>query len=858
MSDSNPSNVIEFTSQNLDAPVVPQHKGKSGNHLSAAEGLSLLKQTRDNLVNAVATAFAEKLGAAKRDMAQLAERARDPERASLYQSGHALLTNGGIGFLEDFRVAFTRSCDSMMALHGASGGGDPWSSADGELSLMSSTDFERDLAVGRLATKATYDCSPQLTALDRRVGLLMGVRRMEGDANPFHPKRLFNAFLDALSRHGADQRLGLILLETFAHYTIRALPAIYMDMNRQLVAAGVLEKLPIEIEERPHEAASRRRVHRDPGGDAIGDVFVQLAAGLHRSQQPPSAPRTGRRAGAPAFPGMPSMAGMYPPLEMPPAGPGAMPFAPMQPGPMAMGQVLQGLTGLQRGSQQAASTLGVSEEDLAVADPTSTEMLRRIGSSPLMRWLPPNDAVTVDLVTMLFDTILNDPEVPASLRPELGRLQVSILKAAMLNKGFFNDERHPARRLLDLIAHAGHGWGRADEPRLREAIHDAVEHVNQAFEDDTSVFTAQIEAIEGILRQADNDARDNVSELVEKLEREDRRVFVEASVSEQVEQRLDFDNIPTPVRDFIDAHWRSVMVAVYVEDGDQGAQWQEALTSLDDLIWSILPKPDPQDRHRLMAMLPGLLRRLSTAMARIDREPQWQRFLKRLMSLHMAAIRCTPASVTPIRDPATADATQPGQPAAADLAGADKASSPIAMAPDSLERDSAIPWDIPSIDINGAMRDGDNGIEPDAALAAQLGGPLQPQSRPSPEPETDAFALTVEELDIGDWVAFRAADLADNGSEAPVERQVRAEADGGTDDQADEISLRASWTSRFSGLYLFTDRRGETARILATDELAERLRQGRARVLSSATLTDRAVSQLLNGGLGAGDAKQAS
>ncbi len=806
MSDSNPSNVIAFTSQAADAPVVRRRDGQSDNDLSAAEGLSLLNQIRDNLVNAVATAFAEKLGAAKRDLAQLADRARDPERADLYRSGYALLANGGVGFLEDFRVTFTRICDGMMALRG-SRSGDPWSGSDTELSLVSSTDFERELAVGKLATRAAYDCSQQLTALDRRVGLLAGARRMDSETNPFYPKRLFDAFLDAVGRRGADQRLGLILLETFAHYTTGALPAIYMDLNRQLVAKGVLEKLPIEIEERPHEASARRRVRRGVDSDSVGDVFVQLASGLHRSQR---GPVDG------TFPGMPSMAGMYPPLDLAAAGPGGAPFTA---GPMAMGQVLQGLTGLQRGSQQAASALGVTADDLAEADPTSTEMLKRIGSSPLMRWLQPNEAVTVDLVAMLFDTIFADPDLPEALRPELGRLQVSILKAALLNRGFFNDERHPARRLLDLIANASRGWGKADESRLLAAVHGAVDHVNQAFEDDTSVFTAQIEQIETMLRQADDDARDNVSELVDKLERQDRQVFAEASVTEQVERRLEYDALPTAISEFIDANWRQVMTTIYVEDGDQGAQWQEALTTLDDLIWSITPKPVPEDRRRLMGMLPGLLRRLAAAMARIDRTPQWERFLKRLMSIHMAAVRATSASVTPIRNDVSAPAGLPSQ-------------TPKASPGDEEPAADDAPADAADVS-----------IEPDAALAAGLAidaaeGP-EADSQSAEPSNADAFLLAVTDLDIGDWVAFR---------------------DAGAGEGADrgEISLRASWISRFSGLYLFTDRRGETARIIPTDELAAALRTGQARMLSSTSLTDRAVGRLLGGGADGRDQAAAS
>jgi hypothetical protein len=59
------------------------------------------------------------------------------------------------------------------------------------------------------------------------------------------------------------------------------------------------------------------------------------------------------------------------------------------------------------------------------------------------------------------------------------------------------------------------------------------------------------------------------------------------------------------------------------------------------------------------------------------------------------------------------------------------------------------------------------------------------------------------------------------------------------------LSLRATWLSRQSGLMLFADRRGRNARVLSAERLATALRDGSARLLSRDPLTDRAVARLL-------------
>ncbi len=66
----------------------------------------------------------------------------------------------------------------------------------------------------------------------------------------------------------------------------------------------------------------------------------------------------------------------------------------------------------------------------------------------------PTDKITIDVIALLFDYIFRDPSIPESLRNLFGRLQVPILKAALLDRTFFSDKKHAARRLLDHLAGA--------------------------------------------------------------------------------------------------------------------------------------------------------------------------------------------------------------------------------------------------------------------------------------------------------------------------------------------------------------------------------------------------------------------
>jgi len=65
------------------------------------------------------------------------------------------------------------------------------------------------------------------------------------------------------------------------------------------------------------------------------------------------------------------------------------------------------------------------------------------------------DAMTLDIVSMLFDELFDDPKVPIALKGIIGRLQLPMLKVALADKELFTKKGHPARRLLDALGQIG-------------------------------------------------------------------------------------------------------------------------------------------------------------------------------------------------------------------------------------------------------------------------------------------------------------------------------------------------------------------------------------------------------------------
>ena len=71
------------------------------------------------------------------------------------------------------------------------------------------------------------------------------------------------------------------------------------------------------------------------------------------------------------------------------------------------------------------------------------------------------ESMTIELVAMLFDFIFETRDLPDGIKALLARLQIPVLKAAMLDGAFFAKKTHPSRLLVNALAEAGLGWSPA-------------------------------------------------------------------------------------------------------------------------------------------------------------------------------------------------------------------------------------------------------------------------------------------------------------------------------------------------------------------------------------------------------------
>ncbi|MBD8655995.1 DUF1631 family protein [Oxalobacteraceae sp. CFBP 13730] len=265
--------------------------------------------------------------------------------------------------------------------------------------------------------------------------------------------------------------------------------------------------------------------------------------------------------------------------------------------------------------------------------------------------LPPGalsraDATTLDLLSRVFEGVLQDDGVAPETRELLAFLQVPVLKAALRDRSFFFEEAHPARRLLDLLSQTG--WEQPadqDDPVYR-VMRRSVERVRDAEQPEFEAAVAELEAGLAAREAAEQAA---IAGPIANATRQEKRIAAERSAQRAVALRLAGEQLVPSVAGFLEQRWSAALALAYtIEDTRPGAI-DNATRTMEDLIWSVKPKATQEQRKALIARLPALLASLNKWLD----ATRWQdaerlQFFAELAECHASIVRA-PIELAPER-----------------------------------------------------------------------------------------------------------------------------------------------------------------------------------------------------------------
>lgn len=637
------------------------------------------------------------------------------------------------------------------------------------LSLVQNDELEETVALDAMVAKVMSRDAMALGHLTTRLNAVIS-KKLDDKSNPLGPTLLSEYFLDACSGLGVEIKVKLIILKLFEKYVLGSCDVLYAEANQALVNAGVLPELksaPPRRQQRPLASAYSQSSGEEgmpllEGADqGVQEVFGALQD-LLLQVRGTAMPRRAQVADAL---------------------------------PITSNDLMRLLSHMQ---QRAPAQVNV--EDFDLRDQLERLLERASAKSGKARVVGEVDEDVINLVSMLFEFILDDRTLPDSLKALIGRLQIPMLKVAVLDKTFFSRGSHPARRLLNEIASAALGWVDQDDAQ-RDSLYQKIEQVVQRllndFVDDPAIFSellAEFMAFTGDERRR--------SELLEQRTRDAEEGSAKAELARrQVEQalneRLLGKTLPEVVVRLLQEAWSKVLMLTCLKHGVDSEEWQAALQTMDDLVWSVAPHEDPEARLRLLELVPGLLKALREGMVSAAFDPfSTSEFFSQLEALHVQAFQrfkraTSEPEVAPNESESTTDVTQAG-------------------------------IELPLLELPAAeeVEDAPAMVEVVEEIVLLAPGQTHPQEPDVVLPDDDEALLQVDSLRVGSWVEFQ-------------------------EDEEHKLRCKLAAIIKPTGKYVFVNRTGMKVLEKSRNALAVEFRRNTIRLLDDALLFDRALESVI-------------
>ena len=589
-----------------DGNVVPLHKAATdkASHSPLARLPVILLQVRDRAGQQLRHALQELFDNADDTLFEMADRARDDVEQNIFFEAMRDLRlkrkNIERVFLEQFFEAFVGLTGNIQTV---------LPQAFDTPAQQSGDDLERRVAVEAMVNKVLSRDGFALDQLTARLSTLLS-KTLVTAHNPLGPAMLCEYFMEAGRNLGVEIKVKLIILKLFERYVLSDADQLYTEANQILIATGILPDLKpapnrraidrAQASARADPVEAGNRCHSTPIDDSVQEVFAALQELLFHVR-----------------------GSVAPTLE-----------TSAQALPISTRDLLRLLSHLQQYVPAPAV-----QDDFDLRNQLEQLLTRVSVKSGKSRVVGVADEDVINLIAMLFECILDDRNLPDSLKALIARLQIPMLKVAVLDKSFFSRCSHPARRLLNEIAAAALGWGECDDHE-RDSLYLRIEQVVQRllndFVDDPAIFS---ELLADFLAFTSDERRR--SELLEQRTRDAEEGRAKTELARQrvelaLNQALLGKVLPQRVVAFVQDAWSQVLLLTCLKHGDQSAEWHADVHTMEQLIWSVQRHDDVDASLRLLALVPGLLKSLREGLNRSAFDPfATGEFFSELEGLHV-------------------------------------------------------------------------------------------------------------------------------------------------------------------------------------------------------------------------------
>jgi len=451
----------------------------------------------------------------------------------------------------------------------------------GNLRLVEEHELDEDAVLRSIAARHESRTSLPLHLLGQRFGVLAGTPAFEAERLPVGPRQLGEILARSSRVLQIDLQPRLDLFRCFDHYALNGYAQLVEAMNAMLARENILPNLayvPIRV---------RPAVQSELTGEAGRERREQALAAQRSGAATRNMPYTGwfsgdegAQEGPESFTLLQEMLASRRDLlnKLTPGNNNADSAARRQ---LSTDDVMQALARMQATPRDAGET----SRPRSVHDVRQALLAQSRQSQGQATALSREDNDAFELLAILLAEIQRELRQDAPGNRLVHKLVVPLLRLVLKDRGFFVQQGHPARQLLNAVAESGANWVGDDEvdTQLNDQLSHAVEDVVAHYQGDTNVFDAANQRVQqhlGLMaRRAEVAERRHVEAArgKEKLELAKRRATeVIAGISEG-------HKLPRFVQTLLANSWTDVLTLVVLRNGEDSEEWQrqvEATTAI--------------------------------------------------------------------------------------------------------------------------------------------------------------------------------------------------------------------------------------------------------------------------------------
>lgn len=487
------------------------------------------------------------------------------------------------------------------------------------LSLVQNDDLEEEVAIASMATKASANFQGPLLQFHTRLANLYQADKLDSIAPPLSPKEISQAFAHACACLEIEIKEKLIVLKQFDRYVLSNLGILLEDANKRLISIGIIPNF------------------KNQGYNNSGQLGKksQTDSKLKNEQSPVTSKSTSDYEGIPKAPNSPSVSNVLPQLQTLLANvrshnPNSLAqtsynnYIPSNSETrfVSTTDLINLLSAIQGSSAESQTSEQLIDNPKVVN--IHQELKNRFSSdsstSPIYPTYKQIDEDVINLVAMLFEFILEDYNLSPAVQVLIGRLQIPVLKVVIKDNNFFSSNKHPARKLLNLIAKSGVSCNESSKKdRLFEKLESIVNTLVSEYNGEISIFEKLYMELSSFLEK-----EEKKSKIVEQRTKESEIGLIKSRLAQkEVEETLNIllsdstIQLPNIVSDTLLGGWSRVMFLAKLKD-EQEHQWSKTCSIAEELVWCFQPFNSPKDKQRWIAIAPKVLKNLRTGLEEVS------------------------------------------------------------------------------------------------------------------------------------------------------------------------------------------------------------------------------------------------